>query len=220
MSARTTFPKEALLREAVCDADVFVTGNTGIDAFYKFFNQTNSITDNVSILKIIQEFKEIRTIILITTHRRENFPSIPEIYRAMKTISKLGGENVLIVLPVHPNPNVKHVALQELSGLNNVKIIESISFDVFAHLIVLADIIVTDSGGIQEEAANIGKLVVLMRSIAERPEGIYLGTIKQVGTHHEEMAKCCSISVHNKDKILLPKLFIQETSGLMKESGQ
>ena len=162
MFAPTPFTKEVLLREGECDADVFVTKNTSIDAFYKSFNQTHSTTDNISILKIIQEFNENRTTILVTMHRRENFPSILEICRAMKTISKLDEENVLIVLLIHPNPNVKHVGLQELSGLNNVKIIESISVDVFAYIIVFAGIIVTDSEGIQEEAANIGKPVVFM----------------------------------------------------------
>ncbi|CAF3548725.1 unnamed protein product [Rotaria sp. Silwood1] len=202
MFAPTTFAKEVLLREGACETDIFVTGNTGVDAFYQYYKRMNA-TNDISILRTINHFKRNytnsnnSTIILVTMHRRENFEYLFEMCRAISTIAKENENNVLIILPVHPNPNVKHVVLTNLDGLNNVKIVDPISYDIFGHVLLQSDIVMTDSGGIQEEAVSIGKTVILMRMTTERPEGIYLGTIKQIGIDYDEIVKAVNIELKN-----------------------
>lgn len=195
--APTTFAKEALLREGACEADIFVTGNTGIDAFYKFYEPKN-VSQRIPIVEAIYSFKSKHAnntnknstaVILITMHRRENFQYLSDMCEAVKIIANMYETDVMIILPVHPNPNVRNVVLEKLRGLQNVNIVEPIPFDVFGRVIFLSDIIVTDSGGVQEEAASIGRPVILMRSTTERPEGIYLGTIKQVGVKQSEIVE-------------------------------
>ena len=192
--APTTFARRALLQEGICDQYIFVTGNTGIDAFYQMKKKMYQLPKN-PMLESIYSFKskhigEINAaIILITIHRRENIQHLPEMCQAIKTIANTYGEKLMIILPVHPNPNVRHLILAKLRGSKNVHIVDPIPFTVFGQVMSLSDIIVTDSGGIQEEAASIGKPVVLLRLTTERPEGVYLGTIKQVGIHHDDIVE-------------------------------
>ncbi|CAF1323553.1 unnamed protein product [Rotaria sp. Silwood1] len=215
MFAPTTFAKEVLLREGACETDVFVTGNTGVDAFYEYRKQTNT-TKNVSILRTIDNFKKNftnginSTVILVTMHRRENFEYLFDMCRAVATIAKEHEKNVLIILPIHPNPNVRDVILKTLDRLQNVKIVDSISYDIFGHVLLQADIVMTDSGGIQEEAASIGKTVILMRMTTERPEGIYLGAIKQIGIVYDEIVQAVNLELKNfksKNRILPTNIF-------------
>ena len=202
MFAPTTFAKEALLREGACEADIFVTGNTGVDAFFKFYNQTNTL-QNISILQTIHLFKSkhnnknIAAVILVTMHRRENFQHLSEMCQAVRIIAQMYKDDVLIIFPVHPNPNVRYVVLKKLHGLRNVIIVDPIPFNVFGRIIFQSDVILTDSGGIQEEAATIGKPVILMRLTTERPEGIYLGATKQIGVNHDEIVKSVKMAIVN-----------------------
>ena len=189
--APTTFAKETLLREGACETDIFVTGNTGVDAFYHYQKRVNATFDSV-ILRMIENFKKAvvnGTTILVTMHRRENINHMVDMCRAIATIAGDHGANVLIVLPVHPNPNVKKVVLAHLGGLETVKIVEPISYEIFGSVLLQSDIVLTDSGGIQEEATSIGKPVILMRTTTERPEGIYLGTIQQIGVIYEDIVR-------------------------------
>ena len=189
--APTTFAKEALLREGACETDIFVTGNTGVDAFYHYQKRVNATLDSV-ILRMIETFKKATvngTTILVTMHRRENFNHMADMCRAIATIAGEHGANVLIILPVHPNPNVKKVVMAHLGGLESVKIVEPISYEIFGSVLLQSDIVLTDSGGIQEEATSIGKPVILMRTTTERPEGIYLGTIQQIGVIYEDIVR-------------------------------
>lgn len=198
----TEFAKEALVREGVCEANVFVTGNTGIDAFYILHKNSNKHS-KLPIIKQIHTFKSRPTntsnnaIILVTMHRRENLPFFEEICHAIKIISKRYENNVMIIFPVHPNPNVRHIILEKLVGLPNVNIVESIPFDIFGRILSLSDIIVTDSGGIQEEAVSIGKPVILTRLTTERPEGVYQGTIRQIGVSASEIVSTVSELLEN-----------------------
>ncbi|CAF3869192.1 unnamed protein product [Rotaria sordida] len=215
MFAPTTFTKEVLLREGACETDVFITGNTGVDAFYAYHKKTNT-TKDISILRTINNFKKNFTneinsiIILVTMHRRENFEYLFDMCRAIATIAKEHENNVLIILPIHPNPNVKHVILKNLDGLKNVKIVDPISYDIFGHVLSQSDIVMTDSGGIQEEAVTIGKTVILMRMTTERPEGIYLGTIKQIGINYDEIVQAVNLELINfksKNRISKTNIF-------------
>ncbi|CAF3865140.1 unnamed protein product [Adineta steineri] len=202
MFAPTTFAKEVLIREGACETDIFITGNTGVDAFYQYYKHENPNKNN-SILRIIDNFKQnsinkTRSIvILVTMHRRENFQYLSDMCRAIKTIANEHNEHILIILPVHPNPNVKNVVLKILNKLDNVKIVDPISYDIFGYVLLESDIILTDSGGIQEEAVSIGKPVILMRMTTERPEGIYLGTIKQIGIFYDDIIKAVNDELIN-----------------------
>ncbi|CAF1312679.1 unnamed protein product [Adineta steineri] len=144
MFAPTTFAKEVLIREGACETDIFITGNTGVDAFYQYYKQENPNKNN-PILRIIDNFKKNlidktrSTVILVTMHRRENFQYLFDMCRAIKTIANEHNENILIILPVHPNPNVKNVVLKILNNLNNVKIVDPISYDIFGYIIELRD---------------------------------------------------------------------------------
>ncbi|CAF1138864.1 unnamed protein product [Adineta steineri] len=202
MFAPTTFAKEVLIREGACETDIFITGNTGVDAFYQYYKQENPNKNN-SILRLIDNFKKnpinkTRSIvILVTMHRRENFPYLFDMCRAIKTIANEHTTDILIILPVHPNPNVKNVVLKILNNLDNVKIVDPISYDIFGYVLLESDIILTDSGGIQEEAVSIGKPVILMKMTTERPEGIYLGTIKQIGIFYDDIIKAVNDELKN-----------------------
>ncbi|CAF0937620.1 unnamed protein product [Brachionus calyciflorus] len=183
MFAPTEYSKQALVKEGVCPSDIFVTGNTGIDAFYSL--QSKNLSHLPSIIKDIQNFKEnknnLKAVILVTMHRRENFDNMKEMCLAIKEIVNKHKENVLVIFPVHPNPNVRKIVNEILKNGDNIRIIEPISYDIFPRVLTESDIILTDSGGIQEESSSIGKPVILMRETTERPEGIYVGTIQQIG---------------------------------------
>ncbi|CAF2737853.1 unnamed protein product [Rotaria sp. Silwood2] len=215
MFAPTTFAKEVLVQEGVCETDIFITGNTGVDAFYEYHKRINT-TKDVSILRIINNFKNNSInennsiVILVTMHRRENFEYLFDMCRAIATIAKEHEKNLLIILPVHPNPNVKSIILKSLDGLKNVKVVDPISYDIFGHVLFQSDIIMTDSGGIQEEAVSIGKTVILMRMTTERPEGIYLGTIKQIGILYDEIVQAVNLELINfksKNRTLKTNIF-------------
>lgn len=215
MFAPTTFAREALLREGACQSDVFVTGNTGVDAFYTHYNRTYRTTES-PLLTAINAFKKNSTnrfnstVILVTMHRRENFAYFLDMCRAVATIATMHVEDVLIIFPVHPNPNVKEVVLKSLGALKNVKLVDPISYDIFGHVLFQSDIVMTDSGGIQEEAASIGKPVILMRMTTERPEGVYLGSIKQIGILYDDIVQAVNselINVESKDRRIPMNLF-------------
>ncbi len=122
-----------------------------------------------------------KRIIGVTSHRRENFGGgLEAIAEAVRQIA--ARPDVAVIFPVHPNPNVRKVMDTALAGLDNVALIEPLDYPHFAHLLSLADIMLTDSGGVQEEAPALGKPVLVMRETTERPEGVEAGTAKLVGT--------------------------------------
>ena len=122
-----------------------------------------------------------RRVIGVTSHRRENFgQGLQSIASAIRTIAQR--TDVALIFPVHPNPNVRRVMDAELAGLDNVALIEPLDYPHFARLLAIADIMLTDSGGVQEEAPALGKPVLVMRETTERPEGVVAGTARLVGT--------------------------------------
>ena len=179
--APTETSAQALRRENVDPSRVHVTGNTVIDALHWV---TARIAENPALAGGLAELEARfagKRIIGVTSHRRENFggglEAIAEAIRRITTRSDVG-----VIFPVHPNPNVRKVMDAALSGLDNVALIEPLDYPHFAHLLSLAEIMLTDSGGVQEEAPALGKPVLVMRETTERPEGVAAGTARLVGT--------------------------------------
>ncbi|NLY08304.1 MAG: UDP-N-acetylglucosamine 2-epimerase (non-hydrolyzing) [Tissierellia bacterium] len=175
--APTEIAKENLLQEGYNPADIYVTGNTVIDAL-KYTVKDKYIFDK-SPLDSIQYNNKV---ILLTSHRRENWGEPMErIFSAMKKIVEMRPE-VELIFPVHPNPKVRTVADKYLKGMDRVHLIEPLSYEPFCNLMAKSHIVVTDSGGVQEEAPTLGKPVLVVREETERPEGIEAGTAKLLGT--------------------------------------
>jgi UDP-N-acetylglucosamine 2-epimerase (non-hydrolysing) len=179
--APTDVSRDALLRENVDPSRVFVTGNTVIDALHWV---TARIAADPSLARGLEELEARfagRRIIGVTSHRRENFGGgMESIAEAIRRIAVR--EDIAVIFPVHLNPNVRKVMNERLAGLDNVALIEPLDYPHFARLLGLAQIMLTDSGGVQEEAPALGKPVLVMRETTERPEGIAAGTARLVGT--------------------------------------
>ena len=183
--APTEQSRRNLLNEMINKESIFVTGNTVIDALFSMVKKARKIDypDNIiSKLRFLgKETKDSNHIILVTSHRRENFGTgMEEICHALKEIS-LRNKSVKIVFLVHLNPNVVEPVNRILGGLKNVFLIEPLDYLHFIKLMDDCSLILTDSGGIQEEAPSLGKPVLVMREVTERPEAIDAGTVKLVG---------------------------------------
>ena len=189
--APTEWAKNNLLKEGIAEEKIFLTGNTSIDALSMIKEkQIRDIEkyENDFLKKYGIDFKNKR-IILITAHRRESFgEGLKNIFSAIKEIAQKRN-NVEIIYPVHLNPNVYHLAQEILGGISNVHLIEPLEYDEFIFLMGKSYLILTDSGGIQEEAPSLGKPVLAMRNDTERQEGIEAGVSKLVGTNRENIIK-------------------------------
>ncbi len=175
--------KQNLLLENVDKRSIFVTGNTVIDALINvvdILENNNKLTEQLEKkLPIIDKNKKL---ILVTGHRRENFgKGFDNICKAINTISQR--DDVQIIYPVHLNPNVKEPVFKYLANKNNITLIDPLDYLPFISLMKKAYIILTDSGGVQEEAPSLGKPVLVMRDTTERPEAVDAGTVRLVGTH-------------------------------------
>jgi len=180
--APTPQARDNLLREGVRAADVHVTGNTVIDALLEVVAR---IRDDAALTAdLAQRFPFIdptRRLVLVTGHRRENFgPGFENICQALGDIARRG--DVQVVYPVHLNPNVQEPVKRLLGELGNVHLIPPQDYLPFVYLMSRAHLIITDSGGVQEEAPSLGKPVLVMRDTTERPEAVDAGTVKLVGT--------------------------------------
>lgn len=182
--APTTLSKENLLREGVPDDAIVVTGNTVVDALLDVVKRLKNDDALYKIASAPSDFLDpTRKLILVTGHRRESFGSgFERICVALKEIAQKHPE-VDVVYPVHLNPNVREPVNRFLSGINNVHLIEPMDYLPFVHLMSRSHIILTDSGGIQEEAPSLGKPVLVMRDTTERPEAVEAGTVKLVGSN-------------------------------------
>lgn len=176
--APTQRAKENLLREGVTPETIYVTGNTIVDALFTILQQDLEFKA-LSLASLRFEHKKT---ILVTAHRRENWGKpLESICLALKELVKRN-ENAQVIFPIHPNPVVSQTVYSILGHMNRVFLIEPLDYVSFVHLMSKAYLILTDSGGIQEEAPSLGKPVLLMRETTERPEGIELGLVKMVGT--------------------------------------
>ena len=181
--APTETSKKNLLKENISDSSILVTGNTVIDALIKSVKKVN---ENPS--QLIQDLsKQIgnQEVVLVTGHRRENHGGgFERICKALKRIAE-DDTNRLIIYPVHLNPKVQEPVNRILSGINNVILIDPLAYQDFIWLMNRSKIIITDSGGVQEEAPSLGKPVLVMRDTTERPEAVEAGTVLLVGTNEE-----------------------------------
>jgi len=179
--APTETSKKNLLKENISEDSILVTGNTVIDALIKSVEKVNE-----SPSELIQDLsKKIdnQEIVLVTGHRRENHGGgFERICNALKTIA-LDNVNRLIIYPVHLNPKVQEPVNRILSGISNVILIDPLAYQDFIWLMNRSRIIITDSGGVQEEAPSLGKPVLVMRDTTERPEAVEAGTVLLVGTN-------------------------------------
>ena len=201
--APTKIARQNLLDEKVSESQIYVTGNTVIDALLSMVEKARIIDFSDSFLKkmpfLKPEKKDIPRIILVTGHRRENFGlGFEEICHALFVIAN-ENPDIQIIYPVHLNPNVREPVNRILSNLNNVYLIEPMEYLTFIKLMDLSYLILTDSGGIQEEAPSLGKPVLVMRDTTERPEAVKAGTVKLVGTHKDEIVKMVNQLLTNSD---------------------
>lgn len=188
--APTETARRNLLSEGVADTNIFVTGNTVIDAL---FSVVSKINDNKELNEYLAaEFPFLnpdRRLILVTGHRRENFGAgFESICRAIARIAE-SHEDVEVLYPVHLNPNVQEPVWRVLGNGRhaNIHLIEPVDYLPFVYLMNRSHLIITDSGGVQEEAPSLGKPVLVMRETTERPEAVEAGTVRLVGTDEESI---------------------------------
>lgn len=187
--APTLTARNNLIKEGIGDEAVFVTGNTVIDALLKTVDGRYTFSDEL-LSGIDYEKKRV---ILVTTHRRENLGEpMRHVYQALKDITAQFND-VEIVFPVHKNPKVREVVNSELGGLERVHLIDPLDYQPFANLLARSYLVLTDSGGIQEEAPALGKPVLVLRDTTERPEAIEAGTVKLIGTNKERVYRETSL---------------------------
>lgn len=191
--APTQTNKDNLIKENISEEKIIVTGNTVIDTLFFTINRIMSETQkekeiNFYLKKSGYEIPDLnKKIILVTGHRRENFgEGFINICKAINNIA-LENPHVDIVYPVHLNPNVQRPVSKFLSGLSNVYLLPPLDYEPFVYLMNRSYLILTDSGGIQEEAPSLGKPVVVMREDTERNEAVLAGTVKLVGTSAEKI---------------------------------
>lgn len=196
--APTVKAQENLLKENIDPNSVIVTGNTVIDALIQV---EKKVTTDESLRKLLQEkfsFLDLnKKLILVTGHRRESFgDGFENICRAIKTLASRA--DVQVLYPVHLNPNVQEPVNRLLADLENVFLIDPQDYLPFVYLMSRAHIILTDSGGVQEEAPSLGKPVLVMRDTTERPEAIEAGTVRLVGTKYDEIVEQASELLDNE----------------------
>ncbi|MGW6265476.1 non-hydrolyzing UDP-N-acetylglucosamine 2-epimerase [Cellulosimicrobium funkei] len=176
--APTETSRANLLAEGVDDSKIVVTGNTVIDALLTTVGKEIPFTDP----RLEDLAASGRRVLLVTTHRRENWGGAMEgVGRALARIAR-SFPDVEIVLPAHRNPVVREAVLPQLEGIENVTVTEPLPYGEFARLMALSTVILSDSGGVQEEAPSLGKPVLVMRENTERPEAVEAGTVKLIGT--------------------------------------
>ena len=202
--APTITSQKNLLKENKDKESILVTGNTVIDALFivldKIEKDEELKSKIVASISSQYNFKHDKKIILVTGHRRENFgDGLISICEALKTIAE-NNPDVDIVYPVHLNPNVQKPVRRMLSDAKNIYLIEPLSYEIFIYMMSKSYFIITDSGGVQEEAPSLGKPVLVMRDTTERPEAVEAGTVKIVGTD--------------------PKVIIDESQKLLDEIGE
>ena len=190
--APTTGAKMNLLREGIGPDSIFITGNTAVDALI-------GISESASLDKYpIPSYPESKNLILVTAHRRENHgKSLQQICDALSQIASRG--DVHVIYPVHRNPEVWNPVHEKLDGNANITLIPPVDYPTMVNLMVESKIILTDSGGIQEEAPTLGKPLLVLRSVTERPEAVEAGAARIVGTESENIVKAVNDLLDNPD---------------------
>ncbi len=202
--APTRRAKDNLQHEGIADERILVTGNTAIDALHWVLAMLNKLSraqrEQTLMLPadLLDECESgSRPIILVTGHRRENFgDGFEQICTALLRLAQ--EEDVMVVYPVHLNPNVRRPVERTLTSQPNIRLLEPLPYREFAYLMQKAYLIITDSGGIQEEAPSLGKPVLVLRQVTERPEAIEAGTARLVGTDVERIVSTAHELLHDQ----------------------
>lgn len=204
--APTAGARDYLLRDRLdlLGGKIFVTGNTVIDALYEALSrlEQNPVSDPV--------LQEVRAwpgpVVLITGHRRENFGEpFREFCLGLRDIAE-ANPDALLVYPVHLNPNVQQPVRETLSDCDRIRLVPPAGYPVFVSLMQQASLIITDSGGVQEEAPALGKRVLVTRDVTERPEAVAQGTVQLVGPHRKPLADSANALLANREKLPAPEL--------------
>ena len=196
--APTSTSESNLLKENINPAHLYVTGNTVIDAL-----QTTVQTDYTFKEELLNQIDYINNkVILVTTHRRENLGDpMRNVYEAIRDIIN-EQEDVEVIFPMHRNPKVRNIVQDVLGHMDRVHLIEPLEYEPFANLMARTYLIMTDSGGIQEEAPSLGKPVLVLRDTTERPEAVEAGTVKLVGTDKESVYRTATELLMNETAYL------------------
>ena len=184
--AHSDMAKQHLLNEGIAEANIAVTGNTVIDALLDVSNRPYSFAGTpLESLPF-----ETRRIVLVTAHRRESFGDPFEaICQGLRDLALKYRDDIVLVYPVHRNPNVRQVVNSMLAGIDNVLLIDPLDYMPLVHLMKRAYMVLTDSGGLQEEAPSLGKPVLVLRKVTERQEGVEAGTLKLVGMNADDIVR-------------------------------
>lgn len=205
--AATEHNQQTLLGEGISPASIHITGNSVVDALR--FTLENSLP-GPEIGKLRAQIAG-RKLVLLTTHRRENFgEAMREHLRSLRLFAEAHPE-LCIVFPVHPNPQVRQMAAQELMGCDQIILTTPMGYSDFVHLLSSAWLIVSDSGGIQEEAATLGKPILVLRENTERPEGVHAGVARLVGENPADLSRLLAEAVEDlawfEAAALAPKVY-------------
>ncbi len=196
--APTPTSRANLLREGVPPEHIFVTGNTVIDALMDTVKEEFRFTDPA--LQSI-DYSQKR-ILLVTTHRRENLGEpLRNVYQALAAVIR-HYPDVEIVFPVHKNPRVRQIVMEILGATDRVHLVDPLDYEPFVNLMNKSHIVLTDSGGLQEEAPSLGKPVLVLRDTTERPEAIAAGTVEMVGTDMTKVLAACCRLLDNREAYL------------------
>jgi len=193
--AATEHNSATLLAEGIAPSSIHVTGNTVVDALF----QTLASTQPGQAVQSLRDQVKGRKLVLLTTHRRENFGDTMRTHlRTLRTFTQ-AHPDLCVVFPVHPNPAVKEAAVQELMGCDQVILTAPMGYADFVHLLSDAWLLVSDSGGIQEEAASLGKPILVLRENTERPEGVQAGVARLVGERADDLAPLLEEAIADTD---------------------
>lgn len=195
--APTPWARNNLMREGVAPERVFVTGNTAVDALLGVVSRLQTKELDPALPAALEEACTGRKVVLVTGHRRESFgPGFERICRALREIAERESD-VVVVYPVHLNPRVREPVFRWLGNHRRIVLLEPLEYVPFVALMLRADVILTDSGGIQEEAPSLPKPVLVMREKTERPEGVDAGVARLVGTDVERIVTSVQELLHN-----------------------
>ena len=194
----TSLSRDNLIKENIDNSKILVTGNTVIDSL---FHCLKTIKNNkTDFIEKFEKILENKYVITVTAHRRENHgKGLVDICDSLLYLSKKY-KNIHFVFPVHLNPKIKNIVYNKLDNILNISLINPLSYENFTWLMSVSRIILTDSGGIQEEAPSLGIPVLLLRNETERPEGIDAGTVKIIGNKFENITQSTSVLIENKDE--------------------
>lgn len=199
--APTSTSKDNLVREAVSENDIVVTGNSVIDTlmFAAENFQVDFEDDRLQSLRAAKAEGTAGRVLLVTAHRRENLGSAMEDIGAAVAELARKYPDLTVVFPIHKNPKVRAAIRPAVGDLENVFLIEPLAYAEFTQVLGLADIVLTDSGGVQEEAPSLGKPVLVMRENTERPEAVVAGTVKLIGTHRQRLVDEVSLLLDSEE---------------------